>query len=96
MSKISIKGDINTHGGGILGSSGHNVYIDGEEIVTVGTISSPDSLCPVIGGAHCSPNAASGSSFVFIDGIPVHLDGDSRTCGASTIASGQDFVNVEE
>lgn len=92
MGLISVQGDSNSHGGGILSSSGTDVFIEGKGIVNLGTQSGPDSLCPIVGENHCSPNSSSGSLTVFSGGLPIHRNGDSRTCGASTIVSGQSSV----
>lgn len=64
---IAVQGDPNSHGGGSLDASVNpgTVFIEGKELVVVGSSASPDGLCPDPGGAHCSPSASGGSSDVF-------------------------------
>jgi uncharacterized Zn-binding protein involved in type VI secretion len=57
---VSVNGDGNTDGGGALSAATNNVFIGGIMIVNVGDSAAPDSLCPIPGGAHCSPSASSG------------------------------------
>jgi len=60
---ISVAGDPNTHGGGALAASVNpgTIFIEGKELVVVGSAAAPDALCPVPGGPHCAPAATSGS-----------------------------------
>ena len=64
---IAVQGDPNSHGGGELDASVNpgTVFIEGKELVVVGSSASPDSLCPDPGGSHCSPTATGGSPDVF-------------------------------
>ena len=94
MPLISVQGDPNSHGAGALDASINpgTVFINGIELVVVGSTAAPDSLCPSAGGTHCGPSSASGSPNVFAFGIPVHRHGDSRLCGASNVVTGQSNV----
>ena len=60
----AVNGDQNTDGGGGLIASGSTVKINGIPVVIQGDSANPDSLCPIPGGTHCNPLAASGSSNV--------------------------------
>lgn len=64
----SVDGNSNSHGGGSLNASNPNVYIGNILVVVNGNGASPDSLCPLPGGAHCGPSATSGSPNVNIGG----------------------------
>lgn len=57
---VSVDGDENSDGGGALTAATNNVYINGKMVVNVGDSAAADSLCPIPGGAHCSPNASGG------------------------------------
>lgn len=62
----SVLGDPNSHGGGALIPGGApTVFISGLGVIVVGDSAGPDSLCIPVGGPHCAPAAASGSSDVF-------------------------------
>tara|TARA_X000001036_G_scaffold435165_1_gene475872 strand:- start:1844 stop:2155 length:312 start_codon:yes stop_codon:yes gene_type:complete len=60
---ISIQGDPNTHGGGALKATETvgKVRINSIPVILEQDPASPDSLCPPLGGNHCSPNASSAS-----------------------------------
>ena len=60
---ISIQGDPNTHGGGALRATETvgKVRIGGIPVILQNDPASADSLCPPLGGNHCSPNASSAS-----------------------------------
>lgn len=62
---IAVQGDNNTDGGGALIAGRSDVTIGNIPIIVVGDSASPDSLCPIPGGPHCAPAAASGSGTVF-------------------------------
>lgn len=95
MSLIAVKGDQNSHGGGSLNADTQSkVTIGGKLIVCVGSTAESDGLCPLVGGEHCNPVASEGSSKVTIGGRRIHLDGDLRSCGGTTIASGQSKVTI--
>jgi len=64
---IAVENDQNSHGGGgLIAGSGSFIKINNKSIIVVGDTASPDNLCPVLGGAHCAPAAATGASFVTI------------------------------
>lgn len=95
MSLVSVQGDMNSHGGGALNADTQSkVFISGKLIVCVDSSAMPDNDCPDLGGNHCNPRATQGSSKVFIGGKAIHRHGDSRSCGATTIAQGQTRVNI--
>jgi uncharacterized Zn-binding protein involved in type VI secretion len=60
---ISVEGDTNTHGGGALRATqtAGKVRVGGKSVIILNDPASPDSLCPPLGGAHCSPKASSAS-----------------------------------
>lgn len=64
----AVDGNPNSHGGGNLKAANPNVYIGGILVVINGNSASPDSLCPLPGGAHCAPSATSASGNVYIGG----------------------------
>lgn len=65
---VSVDADPNTHGGGALSAACNQVFINGKMVVIVGNSAAPDSLCPPLGGEHCSPNSSSGSGNVNVGG----------------------------
>lgn len=60
----AVEGDVNTHGQGGLIASRSFIKINGKSIIVVSDSADPDNLCYSIGGEHCNPKAASGSSLV--------------------------------
>lgn len=62
----SINGDPNSEGGGSLSAGTNNVFIGGVAVCNNNDSAAPDSLCPIVGGPHCAPNASGGSSNVFV------------------------------
>lgn len=95
MSLVSVKGDKNTDGNGdLLADTQSKVKIGGKLVVCVTSNASQDDLCPVVGGEHCNPKAVQGSSKVKIAGLSIHRDGDLRSCGATTIVTGQSKVSI--
>lgn len=64
---VSVNGDPNSHGGGALAAANNNVYANNLLVVNdTPESAAPDSLCPPLGGAHCAPVTAGGSSDVFV------------------------------
>jgi len=64
---VAVNGDPNTHGGGGLIAASDNVYVEGQLVVNDSPDNAnPDSLCPPLGGAHCNPATAEGSSDVYV------------------------------
>ncbi len=94
MPLIAVEGDENTHSGGNLfatgGSSPKKVSINGSFVIVHPSPAGPD------GENHPPPptDTAEGSSKVFCYGLPIHRHGDSRICGATTIASGQTKITA--
>ena len=66
--KVSVNGDPNSHGSGSLNASCNKVYAEGIEVVVEGNSASPDALCPIPGGSHCSPSATGASTDTYIGG----------------------------
>jgi uncharacterized Zn-binding protein involved in type VI secretion len=62
----SVDGDNNTDGGGSLHTTHSWITIAGKGIIVVGDNADGDSLCPIPGGAHCDPYAASGDSLITV------------------------------
>lgn len=64
---VSVKGDPNTHGAGSLNASVNpgRLFVEGIEVVLVGSSAAPDSLCPTLNGPHCGPSSTTGSPNVF-------------------------------
>jgi len=60
---ISVNNDPNSHGGGNLRATETvgKVRIGGIAVILSGDPSGPDALCPIPGGPHCAPAAASAS-----------------------------------
>lgn len=63
---VSVDGDPNSHGGGVLVAATNQVFVEDKLVVNVGDTAGADSLCPDPGGEHCSPDATSGSSNVYV------------------------------
>lgn len=64
----SVDNDSNSHGGGNLHAANPNVYINNKLVVIGGNSASPDGLCPLPGGSHCSPSATGTSPDTYIGG----------------------------
>lgn len=64
---VAVEGDPNSHGAGGLNASINpgTIFIEGKEMVVNGSSAAADSLCPLLGGAHCAPSATSGSDDTF-------------------------------
>lgn len=95
MALAAVKGDNNTDGnGGLLADTQTKVKIGGILVVCVTSNANPDDLCPIVGGEHCNPKAVGGSGKVKIGGKAIHRHGDTRSCGATTIVSGNTKVKL--
>lgn len=94
MPLVSVLGDINTDGGGDLLADNNSgkLFIGGIKVVYQNSHANPDPLCFIVGPPHCDPFATGHSATVFSEGIPIHRNGDSRVCDATTIVSGQSSV----
>lgn len=62
----AVVGDMNSHGGGAFIENGSFVKIGGKSVIVQNNQANPDNLCPTLGGQHCTPSAAEGSSFVSV------------------------------
>lgn len=61
----AVNGDLDSHGGGaLIASFAPTITINGLPVIVVGDGASADALCPTLGGAHCFPAAATGSSLI--------------------------------
>jgi uncharacterized Zn-binding protein involved in type VI secretion len=87
---VAVKGDPESHGGGALhaDNTGGKMFAGGIEVVVVGSSADTDNLF------HPNPAAATGSGKLWVNGNMIHRNNDSRTCGASTIATGQTKLYV--
>lgn len=64
---VAVNNDPNSHGEGRLIALCKEVYVQGIMVANHSPEnSSPDSLCPFLGGAHCSPSTTQGSPNVFV------------------------------
>jgi len=63
---VSVDGDPNSHGGGALSAGTNSIFINGKAVCDENDSAAADALCPPLGGAHCAPNAVSGSGDVFV------------------------------
>ena len=62
---VSVDGDPNSHGSGALTAGSNSVFINGLAVVNHSPDgASADSLCPPLGGDHCSPATAEGEPTV--------------------------------
>ncbi|ORT79120.1 hypothetical protein B7G54_37455 [Burkholderia puraquae] len=87
MKPIIRKGDTTDHGGTVLDGFGHS-NLNGRPASGVGHM----VLCPKCQGAY---PIVQGSSQYTIEGRAVALDGMKTACGASLIASQQEFLASE-
>jgi uncharacterized Zn-binding protein involved in type VI secretion len=99
MSQLwAVQGDADSHGGGALNadadSSPHTVFINNLPVVVNLSHAAADSLCRPQDTPHCDPYTTSGSGTVTCYGKPVHRNGDSRVCGATTVVTHQTTVFV--
>lgn len=85
MPNVIRLGDSTSHGGHVVSVAATHFTVDGIAVACVGDLCS----CPLPGHDDCT--IAEGSPQHVIDGIPVAYEGHKTTCGASLIASCQDF-----
>lgn len=78
-------GDETSHGGKVVEVTATHITVEGIAVARVGDLCS----CPVKGHDDCK--IAEGNPGHVIDGIPVAYDGHKTTCGATLIASTQNF-----
>ena len=62
----AVAGDPNTDGGGALINSIDYITINNIPIIVEGDNASPDTLCFLVGGAHCNPFAVGFSDLVLV------------------------------
>lgn len=64
---VAVQGDLDSHGGGgLIAGLGSFVTINNKPVIVVGDSANPDSLCPLLGGNHCNPKAATGADFLTV------------------------------
>lgn len=91
----AVEGDPNTHGGGdLIAANPRTVFVENIEVIEHQDPANPDSLCIPVGGPHCNPATADGSSTVFVYNKPAHRHSDLRVCGATTVVTNQSTVFV--
>ena len=73
-------GDVNEAGGAIAGTPQSTVFINGILASVIGAPVAPHPPCP-LPPSHCAATVVSGSTTVFISGIPATKIGDSDSCG---------------
>ncbi len=85
MAYVALDGYLSSHGAGAIVCSVRGLRVGGVEVAAVGDSASPDSLCPTLHGAHCSPSPTTGSTKLIIKGVAVHRVDDLRSCGGTTV-----------
>jgi hypothetical protein len=99
----AVDGDENSEGGGGLkantgDSAPGTVFINNLAVIVGTTDASPDDKSPDIidGGLtqHDNPQSDKHSATVFAYNKPAHRNGDSRTCGATTVVTHESTVFV--
>lgn len=85
MANVIRLGDPTSHGGKVVSVSATHFTVGGIAVARVGDLCS----CPVKGHDNCT--IAEGNSQHVIDGIPVAYEGHKTSCGASLIATAQNF-----
>lgn len=87
---VAVLGDKNDHGNGDLlcDNNPGKAFIGGKLVALLNCSAASDNLNHPTG----STNPSSASSKVFVGGIPVHRNNDSRFCGAKTIVTNQSKV----
>lgn len=77
-------GDANDGGGIIVMSPQTTVFINGLLASVIGSAVAPHAPCPT-DPKHCAAVVASGSTTVFIQGMPVTKVGDVDTCNHTRV-----------
>jgi uncharacterized Zn-binding protein involved in type VI secretion len=90
MPSIARQGDIDTGGGTIVANYSPDVFVNGRNMAHVGSQQSPHPPFP-IEPEHGISYIISGSSTVFVNGMPVAFVGSNTLCGHN-IASGSGDV----
>ena len=85
MANVIRLGDPTSHGGKVVSVSAAHFTVGGIAVARVGDMCS----CPVKGHDNCT--IAEGNPHHVIDGIQVAYEGHKTTCGASLIATIQNF-----
>lgn len=86
MRKVIRLGDATSHGGKVEVASAPHFTVDGIPVACMGDKCS----CPIKG--HDSCTIAEGDPAHVIDGVAVAYDGCKTTCGATLVASIDNFV----
>lgn len=67
----AVENDLDDHGSGQLIPTYSGITINGKPVIVhTPDAAMPDDLCIPLGGAHCDPETASGSDFVYAYGGP--------------------------
>lgn len=95
----AVDGDKESHGNGALkastgDSSPGTVFINNKPVIVGTTDADPDDKAPAEKGEHQNPKSQGTFATVLAYNKPAHTNGDTRTCGATTIVSGQSNVHV--
>ena len=85
MPNVIRLGDDTSHGGKVVAVAATHFTVDGVAVARVGDLCS----CPIPGHDNCT--IAEGSPEHVIDGMQVAYEGHKTTCGATLIASAQNF-----
>lgn len=85
MPNVIRLGDGTSHGGKVVDVAATHFTVEGVAVARVGDLCS----CPIKGHGDCK--VAEGNPNHLIDGIPVAYEGHKTTCGATLIASIQNF-----
>ncbi|MYM90769.1 PAAR domain-containing protein [Rugamonas sp. FT82W] len=88
MPNVIRVGDPTSHGGNVLSSSVGHFTVGGKAVVVVGDKCS----CPVNGHQNCT--VATGSSTHMVNGKAVAYNGDTTSCGATLIATVDNFASA--
>lgn len=85
MKNVIRLGDPTSHGGKVVNVSATHFKVGGIAVARVGD----KCLCPVKGHDNCT--VAEGNQHHLIDGVAVAYDGHKTTCGATLIATADNF-----
>ena len=93
MPQVCRQSDINSAGGSAASNLANSVITNNLPTAIVGTMLTPDALCPEPGGAHCGPIIVVGSGTVIVEGQNMAYVGSANNCGHSMV-TGSDNVEV--
>lgn len=93
MNKPVHRQDDPNDAGGVVQTPSQDFVFDQDKLVSVD--GSPVTPHPPFVPPHDAPVTANGSSFVFINDIPVNFEGNADSCGHAR-AAGSDLLFIEE